>query len=197
MKGIVIGTSLYTKDFLKHCLESIKHAHYPILVVSNDSYNPEEIVHEVFQNTSRAKEDIKIIINDWNGWEPAVIQRGKETFDEFVHLMDTTVVKNIELFDKLFALEGNVVLTKGNFHYMGKFVTSFLPNMPKVFTKDVAIMMEVRWLPKPYTEFEPDLPVHTNNFETIHGQYRMVLENEYIKKWKGTWIESPEHPIPK
>jgi len=173
-RGIVIGTSEYTKDFLKPLLESIKETPYKILVVSNDGYKPDFPIEN-------------LIINDWNGWELAVLDRAKENFDEFVHLMDTTLIKDISLFDKLFAIEGNVVLTKGNFHYMGKFVTKELPNFPKVYDKATAIMLEVRWLDGfPYTEFQPDLPVHSLQWEVVHGQNRMRLENEYMIKWKGT-----------
>jgi len=190
-KGIVIGTSEYTKDFLKDCLDSLQETPYDVLVVSNGGYKPNFDAYEHYRPEGK---EYKLIVNDWNGWEPAVIMEAKKHFDEFVHLMDTTVVKDINLFDKLFALEGNVVLTKGNFHYMGKFVSSLLPTLPKIFNKDVAIMVETRWLPQPYTEFTPDLPVHTNVFETVHGQNRMLLENDYMKKWKGTFIRSKEHP---
>ena len=180
-KGIVIGTSAYTKDFLKPLLESIKDTTYDILVVSNGGYIPE------------VPETVRLIVNDWNGWELAVIERGKENFDEFVHIMDSTLIKDISLFDKLFAIEGNVVLTKGNFHYMGKFVTKELPNLPRVHDKSTAIMLEVRWLDGfKYTEFEPDLKVHSDVWEEIHGMRRMRLENEYMIKWKGTAWVSPE-----
>jgi hypothetical protein len=174
-RGLVICTSEFTKYFLKPLLDSIKGTQYNILIVSNGGYSP-----EVPQGTN-------VIINSWNGWEIAGIQRGKETFSEFIFLMDTTLIKDISLFDKLFAIEGNVVLTKGCFHYMGKFVTSELPNLPRVHDKTTAIMLEVKWLDGfPYTEFEPDLPVHSLNWEMIHGMKRMRLENEYMVKWKGT-----------
>jgi len=117
----------------------------------------------------------------------------QETFDEFVFLMDTCIIKDITLFDRLFGIEGHVVLTKGNFHYMGKFVTKELPNLPRVHDKTTAIMLEVKWLDGyKYTEFQPDLPVFSTNFEEVHGQNRMVLTNEYMTKWKGTYWVTPE-----
>ena len=179
-KGIVVGTSAFTKDFLKPCLDSLKGTPYKVLVVSNDNYTPDFPIDN-------------LIVNEWNGWELAVLQRGKENFDEFIHIMDTTLIKDITMFDKLFALEGNVVLTAGNFHYMGKFVTKELPNLPIVHDKLLAIYLEVRWLDGfKYTEFTPDLPVHTNVFEEIHGMKRMKLENEYMIKWKGTYFTTKE-----
>jgi len=200
MRGVVITTSSYTKDFLKDCLESIKETKYPIVILSNGGYIPKieidnfkqisENQWEVLDFTNRS---IDLIVNPTNGWEIAGIQAGKDNFDEFVHLMDTTVIKDISLFNKVFAIPGHVVFTKGNFHYMGKFVSKDLPNLPVVRDKSAAIMLEVRWLDGfDYTEFEPDLPVHTLNWEVVHGQKRMRLENEFMVKWKGTAWVSPE-----
>lgn len=179
-KGILIGTSEFSKDFLKPCLDSLKGTKYDILVVSNGGYKPDFHIDN-------------LIINEWNGWELAVIEQGKKNFDEFIHIHDTTLIKDITLFDKLFAIEGNVVLTRGNFHYMGKFVTKELPNLPIVRDKTTAIMLEVRWLDGfPYIEFEPDLPVFSTDFIEIHGQKRMVLSNQYMVKYKGTWWVTPQ-----
>jgi len=184
-KGIVIGTSKYTSAFLKDCLESIEKTPYDILIVSNDNYHPD---------LSYFDRQYDIIVNDWNGWEIACIERGKEKYEEFIFLMDSTLIKDISLFDELFAIEGNVVLTKNNFHYMGKFVTKELPNLPRVHDKNMAIMLETKWLDGyKYSEFTPDLPVHSLNREIIHGQDRMRIENEYIVKWKGTaWISQEQ-----
>lgn len=187
-RGIVITTSFYTKDFLKDCLDSIKDVKYPVLILSNGGYRPDTI------NILPPNKEYQIRINPVNGWELAGIQAGKDNFDEFVHLMDTTLIKDISLFDKLFATEGNVVLTKGNFHYMGKFETARLPNLPIVQSKDVAIMLEAHWL-KYYREFKPDLPVQSDVFETIHGQNRMRLENQYLIKWKGTYQRMSEEEL--
>jgi hypothetical protein len=165
-------------------LESIKETPYDILIVSNGNYTPD---------LSYFNRQYDLIVNEWNGWEIGGIMRGKEKFDEQIHLMDTTVVKDISLFDKLFAIEGNVVLTKGNFHYQAKLVSKETPNLPRVHDKATAIMLEVRWLDGfKYTDFQPDLPVHSDHWEVVHGQNRMRIENEYIVKWKGTAWMSPE-----
>ncbi|MDD4988440.1 MAG: FkbM family methyltransferase [Candidatus Izemoplasmatales bacterium] len=181
-RGVVITTSRYTREFLPDLLESIKEVKYPVLVVSNDGYKPKV-------------ETENLIINDGNYWEMGGIQKGKETFDEFVHLMDTTIIKDTTMFDELFAIDGNVVLTRGNFHYMGKFETAKLPNLPIIDNKDTAIKLEAHWL-KYYREFSPDLPVQSEVVETVHGQRRMRLENEFMIKWKGTWMrEEKKEPF--
>ncbi|MCK9370946.1 hypothetical protein M0R04_13630 [Candidatus Dojkabacteria bacterium] len=194
-RGVVIGTSEYTKDFLRPLLDSIKKIKYNVLIVSNGGFNPNNIIAEFLKENRLHKDWCSLAINTWNGWEIGVIQRGKETFSEFVHIMDTTLIKDITLFDKLFAIEGNVVLTKGNFHYMGKFVTKELPNLPRVHDKVTAIMLETKWLDGfKYTEMEPDLPVHSLQWEMIHGMKRMRLENQYLIKWKGTaYVSAEQH----
>lgn len=183
-KGIVVGTSEFSKDFLRPLLESIKETEYDILIVSNGGYKPD---------LSYFNRQYELVINEFNGWELAVITKAKEYFEEFIHIHDTCLVKDISLFNKLFEIPGHVVLTKGNYHYQGKFVSKDLPNLPRVHDKVMAIMLEVRWLDGfDYTEFEPDLPVHTLNYEEIHGKRRMRLENDYMIKWKGTAWVTPE-----
>jgi len=191
--GIVITTSQYTSAFLYDCLDSIKNVKYPILVVSNSNYNPSEVIKSVEWN---GPDSVDLIINKQNLWELGGIQRGKEVFGCFTHIMDTTIIKDISLFDKLFefAPNENVVLTRGNFHYMGKFETAELPNLPIVDSKDVAIKLEAHWL-RYYREFAPDLEVQSDKFITIHGQHRMVLENPYMIKYKGTFQRIEESTL--
>ena len=187
-RGIVITTSEYTKDFLPDCLNSIKDTPYDILILSNGNYTPD---------LSYFNRQYELVINPINGWELAGISAGKKKYDSFIHIMDTSVVKDISMFDKLFAFapDENVVLTKGNFHYQGCFLSSKLPNLPIVDSKDIAIKLEAHWL-KYYREFSPDLPVQSDTFEVIHGQRRMVLENIYMKKFKGTFqIEREDEPF--
>lgn len=160
-KGIVITTSIATNKYLPDILNSVKDIRYPVYVHTNTEEN--------------------------NGWELAGIQSGKDNFEQFIHIMDTCLIKDITLFDKLFDIEGNVFLTNGGYHYMGKFVSDTLPELPKITTKEEAISWELRWLPNPHKYFEPDLPVHTDIFEEKFGEKRMLLENKYIKKWKGTY----------
>jgi hypothetical protein len=183
--GLVITTSQYTREFLADCLNSIKSVKYPILIVSNGGYNPSEVIKSIEWD---GPSSVDLIINDENGWELGGIRRGKEVFDVFTHIMDSTLIKDISMFDRLFefAPDENVVLTKGNFHYQGRFISAKLPNLPQVQSKDVAIMLEAHWL-KFYREFRPDLPVQSEIFEVVHGQRRMRLENEFMVKWKGTF----------
>ena len=193
-KGLVIGTSEFSKDFLRPLLDSIKYTKYNVLIVSNGGYNPSKVIADFLIESGNSANWCDLIINEFNGWELAVISKGKERFDEFIHIHDTTLIKDISLFDKLFAIKGHVVLTKGNFHYQGKFVSKDLPNLPRVHDKVTAILLETKWLDGfKYTEFQPDLKVHSDVWEMIHGMKRMRLENEYMIKWKGTaWVSEEQ-----
>lgn len=151
-----------------------------MLVVFNDMKH-DEFKQLRFRN-------IFVVANDWNGFELGGILRGKEFFDEFVHLMDTTIIKNKQLFEDAFLKPGHVFFTQGGYHYMGKFVSDDLPMIPKINTKAEAVAMELTWLGnKPRTYFTPDLPVHTDVFVEKYGRKNMVLENEFMKKFKATW----------
>lgn len=171
-RGIVVTTSEYTKDFLADCLKSLTGTKYPILVVANQ-YTPTT--------------DYPLVVNEWNGFELGGILRGKEQFDEFIHLMDTTEVKDIDKLESVFDTPGHIFFTKGGYHYMGKFVSQDLPDIPVINNKADAIALELSWLKRGYKEFEPDLPVHTNVFVDKYGQWRMFLENDFIIKYKGTF----------
>ena len=178
-RGIVITTSEHTKDYLQACFNSVLDT-YPILIVGN-KYTPLDLI--IPKNAK-----VKFAYNGWNGFELGGILAGKEVFDEFVHLMDTCVIKDKKVFERVFLERGHVFFTKGGFHYMGKFVSNDLPHIPRIHTKKEAIDLELKWLiPHGYTCFEPNLPVESNVFEEKFGQRRMRLENDFMIKWKGTW----------
>lgn len=162
MKGIVIGASEYTRPYFDELMKSIK-TDYPIYVCWEGLGRPH------------------------GSFEIGAIRRGAEMFDEFIYLHDTTLIKDNSLFDILFNTQGNVFITEGAYHYMGKFVSKDLITLPEVNDKNQAIHYELRWQNFPYTIIDKPLPVHTNIFEEKFGQRRMKLESDYIIKWKGTF----------
>lgn len=181
-KGIVITTSEYTKDFLKPCMESLP-SDWPILIVSNN-----------YQDVPEYK-GADIVHNEWDGFELGGIYQGAEHFDEFVHLSDTCVVRDKDMFPIMFEYPYSMYLCDGFFSHLGKYRTEILEEIgiPIIQDKMVGINYENVWH-KEYLEhdpsarqFAPPLPVHTKVFEEIHGQTRMVLDNGYIIKYKGTW----------
>jgi len=161
MKGIIICYHPDNKEYLDRLLESIK-TDYPITVLTNGIDRPE------------------------NSYELGAIHIAKKIYDEFILLQDSVLIKDNTLFDVLFNIDGNVFITEGGYHYMGKFVSNTLGNIPTANNKDDSIRYELHWLDKPFTIMDNPLPVHTEIFDENKGG-RMRLESKYLIKWKGTW----------
>lgn len=187
-RGIVITTSEATKDFLADCLASLPQD-YSVLLVGNGGYDPSEIIDDGMGL------DIEVVVNDWNGFELGGIKRGAERFDEFVHLMDTCVLKEPEVVDFMFSAEWSICFCRHFFSYLGKYQTKILKQIgiPKITTKEEAIECEHLWHRK-YKQadpavmvLQPELPIETDVFVEKYGRKNMVLENDFIIKYKGTW----------
>lgn len=161
-KGIVISSSEYSKPFLMDLLATLK-TDYPIYICWEGLGRPE------------------------GSFEIGAIRKGMELFDEFIYLHDTVEIKDNSLFEKLFDTEGHVLLTKGCYHYFGKYVSKDMPALPSVTNKQEAIHQEIRWFTKPHSIFEQELPHTTSTREDKHGRINMVCENDYIKKYKATF----------
>jgi len=107
---------------------------------------------------------------------------------EFIPLHDSMVVKDLALFDKAFSLKGNVAFAEKFLMSFGKWdLSKIQPLHPKATDKKSALAFE-EWTQK----FQPDhiiepLLKDTDIFTEKHGEKRMVLENQYIIKYKGTW----------
>lgn len=161
-KGIVISASEYSRPFYEDLMKSIK-TDYPIYICWEGLGRPE------------------------GSYELGAIKKGSELFDEFVYLHDTVLIKDNSIFDELFAMEGHVLLTERGFHYFGKYVSNDLPDIPEVRNKEDAVYWELEWFTKPYTTFYKQIPVISETFEEKHGRINMVIENDYIIKYKARW----------
>jgi len=164
---IVIGSHPGSR-FLQNCLDSIRGLE--CLVVVNDGYEMGKIKW-VYDHT------------DWN---------------EFVFFQDSVQIKNGTFIPTLFnELEGRSVSLCGCpcpfGSYLGKYRREVLDQMEltETRTKVEAVNMERSFsdaycaIEKPVQYFEDlnDAP----NFEVFGGRQNMVLENFFIKKFKGTW----------
>lgn len=119
--------------------------------------------------------------------EYAAVALGKEMFDEFIFLHSTMLVKDNSIFEKMFEIEGHVALTDKFYHLMGKYVSKDMPDIPVVHSKHESIANELSWFRKPYSVFYNQLPVESGKFEERHGRTNMILENDYLIKFKGHW----------
>lgn len=180
MKGIVIATHQKGADWLRGLLDSLQGCKYPILVVGNGFMPETEHMN---------------VMNSWNGYELGAIAWGIKRFGEFIFLPDSCIVKDQSILDKMFDFDGSVYLSPGFFHYMGKYRTQTLNRIevPKIDKKEEAITFEHvfgnRYMAaeSQIKMLEPCLPVQSEVFEVKNGRKNMVVENEWFKKWKGTY----------
>lgn len=169
-QAIVIGSTTRTKDWLQNCLNSFgNYKDYSIIVVVNDDFEMGKIKW-VYDNTN---------------------------LDEFFLLHDTVEIKNPDIFDAAFEYQGSFGLSTqpvpmGSF--LGKYRREVLAQMTITPTKTKleAVLAEIDFNKK-YLQLEQnyttcDEPLHdTDVFETKFGRNNMILENTWIKKYKGCW----------
>lgn len=138
------------------------------------------------------------------GFELATIGWAAERLQEFVFLPASTVVKDLALFDVAFGdLAGKSINLGGvqggnRFRmYLGKYLASSVRaiGVPTVNSKWDAVMLEDSW-GEAYAQAEETAgrlaslggPLdHTEVFEERHGRLNMVVENEFLRRYKGTW----------
>jgi len=163
MKGIIVIT-YPGSPWLSDCIASLEGVSYPVFLCINPKGK--------------------------SAYDAAAFYYATEhNIEEFVVLHDTMEIKDITLFDKLFELDGNVQLSHLWQMCLGKFTLNRLtPLPPKPFGKLPAIKFEGTYVRTIKADHKPfPLLEDTSVFVEKHGKKRMVIENEYILKYKGTW----------
>jgi hypothetical protein len=165
---VVIGSSPDRQKWLADCSGSIKREH---IAVVNTGYELGKI-RWVIENT---------------------------TADRFLFLQDSWLIKDEGFWDLLEAHSGSVAINSDPYYfgcYAGVYERSVIEQIgvPVMADKREAILNEIDWH-KAYVEIagEPTVlfPDLTDNNATgtvkRHGRINLVLENDYIAKYKGTW----------
>jgi hypothetical protein len=185
-KGIVICTHKDSTEQFNNCIES--------LIVPNNKYS---IYYVVNGFTDRCRYG-NLIITGSDTFELGAISEAINEFklDEFILLQDSIEIKNIELFDICFnEHEGKSVYFFNDFFcYAGKYRKEILDKLiplPIITTKLDSIIQENDFNKK-YLEMENESInlfslVDTNIFEEKFGRKNMIIENNFLKKYKGTW----------
>lgn len=141
-------------------------------------------------------------------WELATIAWAARRWDEYVFLPQSTVVLAARLFERAFTehAEWSVSLAsaqKRSFRmYLGKYRSAAVVELgvPTVPDKAAAIHQETAWCGD-YATLEAGRqrlvsiggPLdHTDRLEHRHGRLNMVVENEYLRRWKGTAHQDPD-----
>lgn len=166
---IIIATSPLRDHWVSQCIQSIRDI--PYLVVCEEGFELGKI-RWVFENT---------------------------TLERFFFLQDSCVVKNSEFINLAFNYPGSVAVSNCPVKmgmYLGIYTRQTLSqiSIPYVRDKEEAIRYEVTWSNQ-YCSIEPDIPTlfpefndqNARKIENRFGRQNLVLENEYLIKYKGTW----------
>lgn len=143
---------------------------------------------------------------DNDGFELAAIKHAfDEGIDEFVLLQDSIEIKDKNLFDMVFSLKSfSVSLCNYPYYfgcYLGKYRLKTLEKITisQIKTKSDAVEYE-QVFTRQYVANEPNLNiffpgfgVNTGKIVMKLGEKRMVLENNYYTKYKGTWHRDMIH----
>ena len=187
---IIIPSHISRIDtWLKDCLESI------------DTKHPVMVIFQGDKPTKGLKIGFDYTHQTLNGYDPGAIvwaMNNLEKDDEFMVLHDSCVVKDNLLWKVVFDgyYEDSVALsthptTMGMF--LGKYRMAIASQLEQPIAKDKlhGVELEESWN-RDYCKLEQ--PVVLDNPLTIsdvfierHGRKNMVLENRWIKKYKGTW----------
>jgi len=163
---IVIGTTPDRADWLTGCVASIARPH---IVVSNYGYELGKI-RWVMEHTN---------------------------IDRFLFLQDSVIVKSEKFWELLDEYDGSVSINQDPAHYgsyLGVYERKVLEqiDLPVMESKRDAVTHEVQWA-KTYVKAAGEVPVmfprlrDGEQFEVYQGRMNMVIENDYIRKYKGTW----------
>jgi len=113
----------------------------------------------------------------------------KHGINTFIVLHDSMIIKDQTLFDIAFAIEGNVSISKQFLMCLGKFELDKMPPLPPMpITKRGAVSFEGGYMRNiiPTQTLCPDF-VDRQVYIEKFGKKRMVLENQYLIKYKTTW----------
>jgi hypothetical protein len=119
--------------------------------------------------------------------------------DRFLFLQDSWEVKSPKFWDLLEQFEGSVALTRDPYFfgcYAGVYERHIIERVgvPSVKDKAHSILLEIDWHRRyvevggePTVLFPELTDANATRIVERHGRQNLVLENEFVVKWKGTW----------
>lgn len=121
------------------------------------------------------------------------------TVDRFLFLQDSWMVKDAKFWDLLAETNGSVSLNRDPYFfgcYAGVYESDIVAEIgvPVVSSKREAVTLEIAWNRK-YVSLAGEPPVlfpelcdaNATRKVELFGRENLVLENEYLVKFKGTW----------
>lgn len=163
--------------FYRDLRKSLNGCKYKVMVVENEAHKSRHIA------------------NPEGGYELGALKVAMQRTGEDIFLLqDTCVIKNKKLFDIAASKKGGMAVCERFLSYLGKYDRSVLDKLelPHPGNKRQAIEYEHQFTHR-YTCEDPHFsyldPVLRDGerYEDKHGRLNMVLENEFIIKYKATW----------
>ena len=124
-------------------------------------------------------------------------------FDEYVFLPESTRVLDPSLFDRCFTDQHGMSVDLGRAQgghfrmYLGKYLAASVQSLgvPTVANKHDAVERESEWGERYYRHEVAagryavigGTLEHTSRFEDRHGRTNMIVSNEYLERFKGSW----------
>lgn len=135
--------------------------------------------------------DRQVLIHYPGGYEIAALRTGCGTFDRFLFLPDSTEILTPNFWPVVDAHD-TAWLFGWPGCYVGIYTTDtlrpFLDTAPDRVDKEEAIRWETRIRDAlKYPTIWPDIADRRGRIEDRHGRTNLVIGNEHIRKWKGTW----------
>lgn len=138
-----------------------------------------------------------IIISNHSGWcTPGIEKVFNETdYDEICILNETILCKDNSVWDIIFKENKgkSVMLGQEYLMFFGKYLREHILPFPEVNNKiDDVLIGEDQWskgyarLPIEHVGIQPLYDTY-QVFEEKNGRNNMILENDYFKKYKGSW----------
>lgn len=132
-----------------------------------------------------------VTVHRTGGYEISALRTALRYYDRFLFLQDSTEVLHPEFWD---IIDGTsrTWLFGGPPMYLGVYDRNELelaiPDAPESMNKALSIAWEGE-LPKRlgYPTLWPEVNDATGRFEERHGRNNLVLENKWLRKWKGSW----------
>lgn len=160
---VVIGTNPERGDWLNDCIASVR------------------------ATTKRRR----VLIHDAGGFEIAALRTGVAHFRRFLFIQDSCEVLHPTFWDVIDSTE-TAWLFGGPPMYMAVYnrddLKPAIADAPQTMDKQSSIVWEGELAKRlEYPTLWPDVTDTTGRIEEHHGRKNLVLENRYLRKFKGTW----------
>jgi hypothetical protein len=141
--------------------------------------------------------DRQIVVHRDGGYEPPALRLGCSLFDRFLYLQDSTLILDPRFWDHIDAVKGSAWLSRWPPMFMGIHESAKLRPILDLIPDPINKYQSVEWesrMPSMLLGYEtiwPDVADATApRVELVKGRRNLILENEYFRKFKGTWLPS-------